>query len=398
MILWQQKNWLPIRSMSNKKFCPLPWINLSIDVNGSLRPCCRYYQPNAQTNYKLPFIYNGQLDKLYNSDDWQKLRQAFINGEQPHECSMCWNDEQGSIKSYRETFVETKKIDISQVDFTKLTVDSPLTLDLKLNNVCNLKCRICGPQASSTYAKEHKILWGIDLPDSEYWTQDKITDTKNEEIISQWSSNIQHIEMTGGEPMTSPENVKILSLLSEQSDLAEKTMLINTNVTHWNQNLINFLKKFKKTTICLSIDDLEERQEYHRYPSNWEVILKNVDKFINLRDEHPNIEVILFCTVSNFNVYYLPEYAAWAKSKHLFVHYNILHKNEKYNIRNLPHFVKAQLQERLENFPDILNFLNLPEKIGEWQKFLDELEILDNFRNQDFVDTFPKWSEVLGLN
>ena len=131
--------------MNNKKFCPLPWINISIDVNGSLRPCCRYLQPNAQTNHKLPYIHNasGNLDKHYNSEAWKKLRQAFINGEQPNECNMCWNDEQGGVKSYRETFVETKNIDLSKVDFTSDTIDAPLTLDLKLNNVCNLKCRIC---------------------------------------------------------------------------------------------------------------------------------------------------------------------------------------------------------------------------------------------------------------
>jgi organic radical activating enzyme len=385
--------------VNNKKFCPLPWINISIDVNGSLRPCCRYLQPNAQTNHKLPYIHSasGNLDKHYNSEAWKKLRQAFINGEQPNECNMCWNDEQGGVKSYRETFVETKNIDISKVDFTSDTVDAPLTLDLKLNNVCNLKCRICGSQASSTYAKEYQILWNKELPELEYWTHDKITNTPNEQVISKWAKNIQHIEMTGGEPMTSPENVKVLQLLDKESDLSQKTMLINTNVTHWNKHLINYLTKFKKATICLSIDDVGERQEYHRYPSEWDVILKNVDRFIELRNDYPNIEVILFCTVSNFNVYYLPEYAAWAASKNLFVHYNILHTSEKYCIRNLPTIVKAQLVERLIDFPIIANFVMLPQQEGHWKKFLDELEILDNYRGQNFIDTFPKWSEILGL-
>lgn len=383
---------------NNKKFCPLPWINLSIDVNGSLRPCCRYLQPNAQIDYKLPYIYNqGNLDKHYNSSAWKRLRRAFINGEQPPECTMCWNDEQGGVKSYRETFVESKNIDISHVDFTSDTVSAPITLDFKLNNVCNLKCRICGAQASSTYAKEYQILWNIELPDLNYWTHDKIVNTPNEDVIAKWAHNIQHIEMTGGEPMTSPENTKILNILSDVTNLSDKTMLINTNVTHWNQQLITYLTKFKKATICLSIDDLYERQEYHRYPSEWSVIEKNVDKFIELKNSYSNIEVILFCTVSNFNVYYLPEYAAWAESKNLFVHYNILHTSEKYSIRNLPLLVKSRLQNRLESFPKILNFMMLPQQHGQWEKFLEEVEMLDNYRNQNFSETFPKWSEVLGL-
>lgn len=384
---------------SNKKFCALPWINLSIDVNGSLRPCCRYLQPNVQTEYKLPFIHQGNKDlaEHYNSDQWKKLRRAFINGEQPHECSLCWNDEQGGIKSYRETFVESKQIDTSKVNFTMDTVSSPLVLDLKLNNVCNLKCRICGPQASSTYAKEYKLLWNKELPELEYWTHDKITNTQHEQVISDWANKLQHIEMTGGEPMTSPENVKILQLIATKSSLSDKTMLINTNVTHWNQQLINYLTQFKKATICLSVDDLYERQEYHRYPSKWDIIEKNVDKFIDLRNNYPNIEVILFCTISNFNVFYIPEYDQWAKNKNLFVHYNILHTNEKYCIRNLPMIVKVQVKEKLLDFANITSFMMLSEQNDHYQKFIDEIEILDNYRNQDFISTFPKWSEVLGL-
>lgn len=383
--------------MKHKKFCVLPWINLSIDVNGALRPCCRYAQPIYQEEYKLPFVADNTLDKSYNSDQWKKLRQAFLNGEQPRECDICWNDEEGGVKSYRENFVESKQIDISKVSLDSLTVEAPITLDLKLNNVCNLKCRICGPQASSSLAKEHKLVWKSELIDSEYWTHDKITNTANEKIIEQWSKNIQHVEMTGGEPMTSPENVKVLSLMREQCDLSKKTMLINTNVTHWNQTLINYLIEFKKSTICLSIDDLGERQEYHRYPSDWNVILKNVDKFIELRNKHNNIEIILYCTISNYNVWYLPEYDQWAKSKNLTVYYNILHVNERLCIRNLPDIVKSQLMLRLKNFPQVCNFLILPQQKDYFDEFLNHIEIYDDVRDQYFISTFPKWSEVLGL-
>jgi len=384
--------------MSDKRFCPLPWINLSLDVNGSTRPCCRYHQPNRQQEYKLPFIKEDKLDRLYNNQQWQNLRQAFIDGVEPSECKMCWDDEAGGVKSYRQNFVESKNIDITNVNFNSTTVQSPITLDLKLNNVCNLKCRICGPQASSTYAKEHKILYPANLLDYDYWTQDKITNTTHEEVLVDWANHIQHIEMTGGEPMNSPENVKVLKLINDASTLSDKTMLINTNVTQWNQSLINYLLKFKKSTLCLSVDDLYERQEYHRFPSKWQDITKNVDKFISLTQQYNNIEVILFCTVSVFNVYFLNEYQEWADSKGLTVYYNLLHTHEKYCIRNLPNPAKKEVESKLNNtFTKVINFLQLPRNEYYWQQFCDEVENLDEFREQNFVNTYPQWSKILGI-
>lgn len=383
--------------MSDSKFCILPWINVSIDVNGSTRPCCRYHQPNRQTNYKLPSLNDGRLDDLYNNNQWQSLRKAFIDGVEPEECKMCWDDEQGGIKSYRQNFVDSKKIDVSNVDTSSTIVEYPITLDLKLNNVCNLKCRICGPTASSTYAKEHKILWKNDILDSDYWTQDKITNTHHEMVLEKWAPHIQHIEMTGGEPMNSPENVKVLSLINAENNLNEKTILINTNVTQWNKKLIDYFKLFKKSTICLSVDDLYDRQEYHRFPSKWSDIEENIERFIELRTNHANIEVILFCTISNFNVFYLNEYREWANSKNLFVHWNILHTHEKYCIRNLPSLAKAQVEKKLINFSNVINFMMLPRNENHWDKFCDEIEILDDYRQQNFHETFPEWSKILGL-
>ena len=378
------------------KFCILPWINLTIDVNGSTRPCCRFDQPQHQNKHKLPFIMQDRLDKVYNNDSWQKLRQAFLNGEKPTECRSCWDDEKSGIPSYREVFVQSKFVDVSKVDVNSLTVEAPLTLDLKLNNVCNLKCRICSPQQSSTYAKEFKLLYNITYPNADYYPQDKITNTQHEEVIAKWGETVQHIEMSGGEPMNSPENVKVLKLINEKSDLKNKTILINTNVTQWNKQLIDYLTMFKKSIICLSVDDLYDRQEYHRFPSKWDNIIENIDKFIALRDEFPNVELLLFCTVSNFNVYYVPEYKVWADSKKLPVHWNMLHSNPKYCIHNLPTLAKSRVKDKLTDFPDIVNFMMLPQEDGHWQEFIDELEILDEHRGQNFDETFAEWSEIIG--
>jgi hypothetical protein len=39
----------------------------------------------------------------------------------------------------------------------------------------------------------------------------------------------------------------------------------------------------------------------------------------------------------------------------------------------------------------------LPQQYGQWEKFLEEVEVLDNYRNQNFSETFPTWSQILDI-
>ena len=179
------------------RFCPAPWINISTDVNGSIRPCCRYEQPGGQSKYKMPWMKNGKLDEIYNGPEMQALRDAFKNGIEPNECSWCWKEEAVGIKSFREKYLERNYL-YSEDDLI------PQIYDLKLSNVCNLKCRMCGPQASSSIAKEENIS-------NEYWLENKIIGTENENVFfNDWLPAMQELELTGGEPFFSPENKQLI--------------------------------------------------------------------------------------------------------------------------------------------------------------------------------------------
>ena len=287
----------------NNTFCALPWINLSTDVNGSLRPCCKFAQPNPENEYQLPNMKEGSLDVLWNDPRYQRLRQAFLDGKKPKECQSCWDEEAAGMASFRIQFAKDKKINLDGMVFNPIAEQGPRALDLKLNNVCNLKCRICGAQASSTFLKEYQERFQIKIEDGAYWLSNKILGTANEAIIRQWADDLVHLEITGGEPMASPENIKILELLIESNRAKDISILLNTTGTLYNKKFINCLTKFKEVTLCLSIDDIGQRLEYERFPTEWAVIEENLGKFMELRNQHKNIFLTLCPTVSNFNVY-----------------------------------------------------------------------------------------------
>jgi radical SAM protein with 4Fe4S-binding SPASM domain len=384
--------------MKPDTFCTLPWINLSTDVNGSLRPCCKFAQPNIDNEYQLPNMKEGRLDTLWNDQRFQNLRQAFLDGKKPKECMSCWNEEAAGLPSFRTQFAIDKKINTTEIEFLPYASVGPKAMDLKLNNVCNLKCRICGPQASSMFLKEEQERLNIKIEDGSYWLSNKILGTENESVINKWAQELIHLEMTGGEPMSSPENIKILELLVISGKSKNINLLLNTNGTLYNKKFIDLLIQFKEVTLCLSIDDIGPRLEYERFPTEWTVIQENIQKFIELKNSNSNIFLTLCPTISIFNVYYLPEYLEWCKSIDVFTYYNILHYAPHNSIKNLPSKLKKIVSERLvaPEHEIVKNFLNLEctnERLIE--EFIRKTNELDQFRKQDFKTTFGIWGQMI---
>jgi hypothetical protein len=387
--------------MSNQlpdSFCSLPWTNISTDVNGSLRPCCKFAQPDISNEYQLPNMKEGKLNVLWNDIRFQNLRQAFLDGKRPKECQSCWDEEAAGIKSFRLQWSIDKKVDTTGMVFETIATGGPRAMDLKLNNVCNLKCRICGPQASSTFLKEYQERLNVTIEGSDYWISNKILGTSNEEVINKWAEDLIHLEVTGGEPLASPENIKILDLLIKSGKAKNISVLLNTNGTLYNKKFLDNILQFKEITLCLSIDDLGARLEYERYPTEWNVVQENITKFVELKKNNKNLFLTLCPTVSSFNIYYMPEYLEWAKSMDLFTYYNILHYPPSHSIKNLPDKLKEIVSARLthKDFDIVKNFLHLSRDSDSLiNEFISKNEELDKFRQQDFKTTFGEWGNLV---
>ena len=84
----------------------------------------------------------------------QNLRRQFRAGEKPVTCNRCWQEEDAGRASKRiYSKIRLKEL-ADQVDYANDTPDQLWFVDLKLGNICNLKCRICGSWSSSKWAQE----------------------------------------------------------------------------------------------------------------------------------------------------------------------------------------------------------------------------------------------------
>jgi len=381
-----------------RNFCPAPWINISTDVNGSIRPCCRYEQPDRQMQYEMPWMFsNNTLHQDYNGIEMQRLRNAFLRGEKPIECNWCWSEEAAGIKSFRQRYLERGyEIDWEKEDHT------PQILDLKLSNVCNLKCRMCGPQASSLIGKEEEkidpsIIEKRGPRESQgYFQSFKIMNTGNQqEFFDLWAANIKELELTGGEPFFSVENKMLIDALLESDHCEHIDLLITTNAMFYIPSLMEKMKKFKRVRFSLSIDDIGKRLEYARSGAKWEVIRKNV---IDMITNYPEFDIKIYRTINNFNIYHLEELDDWAMDNNIQVANGFLHEAKELCIQYLPMFAKDEVNDKYKNknsYKHILDFMNSNNEGHYLMKFYNETQKYDKIRNEDFVDVDPEWAEIL---
>ena len=362
-------------NIPHDRFCVLPWISLETSPVGTVRPCCLAEEEitdNAGTKFNLA---TAEFSAVQNSRYMQDLRQQFVEARQPATCRKCWREERSGRTSKRMHTLDRLKHMIPAGDWTADA--KPLQfLDLKLGNICNLKCRICGSWSSSTFATEelqflrrhedrkdnhhyHMLrqgAWPRENP--QFWSE-----------IEQVSDQIQYIEFTGGEPFMIAEHFAMLQGLVDRGIAAGIEIHYNTNGTQWPEHAEAIWKHFKLVEIAISIDDVGERFEYQRSNAVWSEVQHNITLFKQLRDRNTNIQLQFCCTVNVFNVYYLKELSDWVYAQGFdYVYWNMMHEAYYFSISTLPEQAKAAIAERLTaaevndtvraEFANIVNFMN----------------------------------------
>jgi MoaA/NifB/PqqE/SkfB family radical SAM enzyme len=200
--------------MLPEKICMLPWISIETSPIGTARPCCLAVDEITKLDGTKYSLRENTLEEIYHSDYMQDLRKDFLAGNKPETCRRCWDEEASGRTSKRMNSRVRLKEYYDQVDWQNTNPDQLWFIDLKLGNICNLKCRICGSWSSSKWAQEE-----INYTDQLYKQAGIPYDRKTHlaykflqdgawprESEACWDNlrtllpNIKYLEFTGGEP------------------------------------------------------------------------------------------------------------------------------------------------------------------------------------------------------
>ena len=400
--------------LPHDKFCVLPWISLEASPIGTVRPCCLADNEIVDDKGNKFELTTATFNEIQHSKHMQSLREQFLKGEKPQTCRKCWNEERSGRTSKRIHTLDRLKHMLPDQEWTA-DAKPLIFLDLKLGNICNLKCRICGSWSSSQFAVEElNQIKDLDEKKKSYHYQMLRAGAwprENERFwteIDQVVDQIQYIEFTGGEPFMIKEHFAMLQGIVDKGIAPQVEIHYNTNGTHYPEEAVEIWKHFKTVEIAFSIDDVKERFEYQRTNATWIEVEANILRFKELRKQYKNIKLQVCCTVNIFNIRYLADVAQWIALQGFdFIYWNMLHDAWYFSIATLPEEAKVRITDYLraantpakfdEEFARIIVFMN---KGASTDGFIMKMKIrdLDRKRQQNLKDVEPEFAQLIGYD
>ena len=398
-------------NIPHDQFCVLPWVSLEASPIGTVRPCCLADDELLDDEGNKFSLLNADFASIQNSQAMTQLREEFLAGRKPQTCRKCWNEERAGRTSKRmHTLDRMKHMGISG----EWTADAkPLMfLDLKLGNICNLKCRICGSWSSSQFATEELANIGLEQDKKKSFPYQMLRagawPRENESFwteIDACLNDIRYIEFTGGEPFMIDQHFDMLQGIVDRGIAHQVEIHYNTNGTQWPARGPDIWRHFKTVEVAFSIDDLGARFEYQRTNADWAVVLDTITSFQYLRGQLPNLRLQCCSTVNIFNVRYIDQLAHWiALQRFDFVYWNIMHDAWYFSIATLPDSAKAQITEHLrgapvpakyrEEFDRITDFMNNGASTDGFMTLM-KIRDLDRKRQQNLRDVAPELADIL---
>ncbi len=417
----------------SKTFCMHPFTGLATREDGAIKVCCR--------SHPIGFIQKDSLEDIWNNESMLRIRRQVLNDERPKECEPCFSLEDQGVESLRQRHIKgvipearinlyPNALDSLNDDFT-MPFQIP-TMEIKLNNLCNLKCRMCHPMDSTSwndwneveefYIKENNFLpkkiHDLNLINKPHLKE--FDDNPNWwDSFSKVIPYFRRAEFAGGEPLMDPQHYKILDMLVPYGHQIEIKYATNLSMLGKNnRNIFEYWPKFKSVAVNVSIDGIGDSYEYIRGNASWSELINNIKQI----QELPNISRIVGAVavqVSNALVldkmikYFLDDLGIVFYTN-MVKYPNVLSvqtlpidlKNTVYNRlrlvqRELPEYKLVKEHPKLLGITDeqingIINFMFAKDEHHLWADTVEFNRRLDNSRNsRKFVEVTPEFKNYI---
>jgi sulfatase maturation enzyme AslB (radical SAM superfamily) len=208
----------------------------------------------------------------------------------------------------------------------------------------------------------------------------------------------------------------------------------NTNGLLINEEIIGIWEQFKKVKVGVSLDGMGDRVNYIRYPTEWEIIEKNLWRLENTSDK---IQFNIALAVQILNIKHVPDFIKWKISSgfkklnfeknvigqtngggvigvHLlwiptWLSLRVLPAQDKQHVRQLFNELKqwlwdnyTQSDEFWEKNPygwkrweGILDWMDAEDHTNLLPDFAEYINVMDKQRKTDFKTVFPELSHLI---
>jgi len=406
----------------SKVFCMLPWLHLSSNPDGSTLPCC-------YADYKYP-VGNARINtfkEIWNQEPYKLIRKNMLQDKPCKECTTCYEAEKNGFFSKREQSNKWFGHHIKEVNDTNndgSTNNFKIRyLDIRFSNLCNFRCRTCGPGFSSNWYHDYIKLYNKipksktrpdeDLPMINFSIDDE------DLLFDQIETHIPYLEeiyFAGGEPLIMKEHYRLLEKLIK-CNKKNIRLVYNTNFSelHYkDKHVFDYWKEFSNIRVGASLDASGKKAEYIRKGTEWTQVLENRRLMLK---ETPHVEFWVTSTISAMNVLHILDFHKQIVEEHLipepgkmtwniclwpeYYRPNIFNKDFKNKVI-IPQYEKhiewlAPLDshgECTDRFVSLLNFIKTDSDATLYKRFLNEVNKLDEIRDENFWKVFPEFNSL----
>jgi sulfatase maturation enzyme AslB (radical SAM superfamily) len=396
-------------------WCVLPWIHLFACEEGFLRPCCMALEDrdivNRDSNGEPYVVYGLKgIEEAWNSEFMRSLRRDMMAGERPPVCSRCFRDEDLGIRSYRLMSNDMFRSHVAEaLENTSDDGTSPSELirsvDLRLGNLCNLRCRMCSPISTKALIHEWADLHGIARDNPELERLRKLDWFAQDDFWLTFQKYVPHIErlhFAGGEPLLVTQMFDFLERIIEMGHAPNITLSYVTNLTVLPRRIYDLWPRFKRISMTASLDGFGEVNSYIRYPSQWPTIDRNLMTVDSNAEQLNCHDGLTFnATVQAYNILRLDEfveYTATAFQRFGRPKLSLLYYPEHFSIQILPQEIKQIAAARLRSFKE--RFAGRWPERWRGKELNDLLSTIDGIIDymmgadrSDLLPEFRRWTE-----
>ena len=310
-------------------FCLAKWYSVSLHLpTGKTHSC---YHPPA---HHIPLKELAESsDALHNTEHKKEQRRIMLNGGRPEECNFCWAlEDQGNMsdRAYRSKDVYEPDLIKEAVDLGATGNPKPRYLEVNFNQACNLKCAYCSPHLSTEWHKEVKKhgayqMNGFKHNDPRWVEQLGINNAPDSPYVQafwDWFPTVyptlQTFRMTGGEPLMDKNTFKVFDYVKEHPN-KRLQLSITSNCCPPGNQWQKFTDNLKEITdadaidhfmLFCSLDSWGEQAEYIRNGLDFDILYKNVTKYLQESNKHSLTFII------TANLLSLPNWLEYIKNIH----------------------------------------------------------------------------------
>lgn len=385
--------------ISNSSLCALPFMHMQTEPDGKVKLCCLAKRYVTDVNGRPYNFGTDDVNEIFNSKYMQKVRKDMLNGIQVMDCKGCYDEERAGGISQRQVYTKEwldsepeLATNIIMSENNDYLMDPKVKyFDFRFGNMCNLKCRSCGPINSNQLLKETREI-EVNNPHVRkfFLFNDQEVESINEwyqtetfiENFKKQKDNIRQLYFTGGEPTIIEQNYQILKELVDNDKASQVSLIFSSNMTNIQERFIELIMQFKRVTFLASCEGYGDVHEYLRFPAKWSVFEKNIRRLASF---DPG-KITIMCTpvVQSVNLDKIVDFFKWIELI-----------NEEYGHRRIqtlpivltfPYHLDLEilpLEMKQHSLQKIEDFVNSCPRLNEDIHFMGRINMLRDKCNKD---------------